>query len=163
MEFLQQIKRDILKFGIKTPDGVDTGEHIEIDLEDPTLPMRIVESEKLHKESIRNYQMQMNIIKKKQDSKKKNELFSKNELAIIELENEFMRNEEKAIDLVYGDGATRKLLHGGRPYLTMFFDLTEMLEPVKGIIGEHAKNKEKAIKDKIRNTYKLNNEEEDVL
>ena len=41
--FIQLGKSDVLRLGIKTDEGVDTGEYLEFDLEDIELPLRYQE------------------------------------------------------------------------------------------------------------------------
>ena len=51
--FIQLGKSDVLRLGIRTEDGKDTGEYLEFDLEDIELPLRyqeLAEKDKKNKE-----------------------------------------------------------------------------------------------------------------
>ena len=50
-DFIQIKKDDILRIGIKDANGIETGEHLEFDLEDIDLPLRINECEIRHKKN----------------------------------------------------------------------------------------------------------------
>ena len=67
--FIKLNKDNILRLGIQTSDGKDTGEFLEFDLEDIEIPLRyqeLIEKDKKNKEQLRN---QMLIIDKRQDVK----------------------------------------------------------------------------------------------
>ena len=66
MENFIQLKKDnILRIGIKTAEGKDTGEHLEFDLEDLELPLRLNQSGVEHKKNLQQLKMQFQIIEKK--------------------------------------------------------------------------------------------------
>ena len=158
MEYIQLKKSNIQKFGIMTEDGVDTGEYIEIDIEDIELPFKINDCEKKHRENLQQLKNQMIIIDKKQDHKGK-ELLSSNEEEKLKALRDFYKKEEEALDLFLGEGATRKLLNGRKPYYSMYDDINEMLKPI--IPGlENATN---GFTERIKAKYKTNNEEGNVL
>jgi hypothetical protein len=72
MENFIQLKKDnILRIGIKTADGKDTGEHLEFDMEDVELPLRINECEAQHRKNINDLRMKTLLIDKKEDKKGK--------------------------------------------------------------------------------------------
>ena len=76
--FIKLNKNEVLRLGIKTEDGKDTGEFLEFDLDDIELPLKyqdLLERDKKNKEHLKN---EMLIIDKRQDVKGK-KLFSKNE------------------------------------------------------------------------------------
>ena len=58
--FIQLNKDNVLRLGIKTADGEDTGEHLEFDLEDIELPLKyqdLLEQEKKNRQHLRNQMM----------------------------------------------------------------------------------------------------------
>jgi hypothetical protein len=60
MENFVQLKKDnILRIGIKTADGVDTGNHLEFDMEDIELPLRLNQCELEHKKNLQSLQAQL--------------------------------------------------------------------------------------------------------
>ena len=54
--FIQLEDSDVLRLGIKTKDGIDTGEVLEFDLADIELPLRyqeLIEKDKKNKENLK--------------------------------------------------------------------------------------------------------------
>lgn len=124
-----QLKKDnIFRVDIVDSQGNKTGEQLQFDLEDIELPLRLAQCEKMHEENMRDLKAKILIIDKKQDTKGK--ILSKNEEQKIIAFNECYKKEEEALDLFLGQGGTRKLLNGRKPYLTMYNDIGEILEPI---------------------------------
>ena len=150
MENFIQLKKDkILRIGIKTADGKDTGEHLEFDLEDLELPLRLNQSEIEHKKNLQNLKMQIQIIDKKQDKKGK-QLLSWKEEEKIKAYKEFYKREMKALDLFVGEGGTAKLLNGRKPYYSMYEDIGEILEPIMPLIEQRTQDIIENIKEKYK-------------
>lgn len=125
-----QLKKDsILRIGIKDANGVDTGEHLEFDLEDIELPLRLNQCEAQHRKNLEFLRNQFVIIDKKEDKKGKYLLSWKEEEKIKVLQ-EFYKREAEALDLFLGKDGTKKLLNGRNPYYSMYEDINEMLEPI---------------------------------
>lgn len=151
MEYIQLKKDDILRVGIKDANGKDTGEHLEFDLEDIELPLRIEEAMEKHKKNMAELRKRKFILDKNKDNKR-------NDMETLKLMKEFFTEEEKTLDLFLGKGGTKKMLNGRKYYYTMFDDIIDMLEPIFPLIEERAGK----IADKIKNKYG-SNEEEEVL
>lgn len=158
MDYIQLKESSVKKFGIRTAEGIDTGEYIEIDTEDLELPQKADICNKKHQENLRELNNQRIIINKREDHKGKNELYSDNEKALMEAVKEFYKKEEEALDEFIGEGATRKLLAGRKPYVSMFEDINEYLEQIAPILKE-SQNK---LIDKIKTKYSKT-EEDNVL
>lgn len=157
MENFIQLKKDnILRIGIKDTDGNATGEHLEFDLEDIDLPLRINQCDMQHKKNVQNLKMQFAIIEKKEDKKGKFILSWKEEEKLKVLKN-FYEKEMEALDLFLGKGGTKKLLNGRSPYLSMYDDIGEILEPIMPKLKVKADD----IADKIKSKY--GSKKEDVL
>ena len=125
-----QLKKDnILRIGIKDSNGVDTGEHLEFDLEDIELPLRLNQCDVQHKKNLEFVKNQFIIIDKKEDKKGKFLLSWKEEEKLKVLQ-EFYKREMEALDLFLGKDGTKKLLNGRNPYYSMYEDINEILEPV---------------------------------
>ena len=90
MDYIQLKESSVKKFGIRTADGVDTGEYIEIDTEDLEFPERAEKCTKKHLQNITELNNQKIIINKRQDHKDKGELYSDNEKALIKAIQEFL-------------------------------------------------------------------------
>lgn len=151
MENFIQLKKDnILKIGIKTSDGVDTGEHLEFDMEDIELPLRLNQSELEHKKNVQNLKMQIMVIDKKQDKKGK-QMLSWKEEEKIKAYKDFYNKEMKALDLFLGEGGTLKLLNGRKPYYSMYEDIGEITEPIMPLIKQRTDNIISNIKEKYAN------------
>ena len=71
MESIKLKKSNILKIGIQTEEGVDTGEYLEFDLEDIELPIKIQQCIEEHKKNQQFIRNQFIIIDKRQDRKGK--------------------------------------------------------------------------------------------
>ena len=151
MENFIQLKKDnILKIGIKTSDGVDTGEHLEFDMEDIELPLRLNQSELEHKKNLQNLKRQLMVVDKKQDKKGK-QMLSWKEEEKIKAYKDFYNKEMKALDLFLGEGGTLKLLNGRKPYYSMYEDIGEIIEPIMPLIKQKTDNIISNIKEKYAN------------
>ena len=158
MENFIQLKKDnILRIGVKDAKGNDTGEHLEFDLEDIELPLRLNQCEAQHRKNLEFLKNQFVIINKKEDKKGKFILTWKEEEKLKVLQ-EFYKKELEALDLFLGQGGTYKLLNGRKPYYSMYDDISEMLKPILPKIKLTADD----IAEKIKNKYS-NKEENDVL
>ena len=157
--FIQLKKDNILKIGIKDSDGNDTGEHLEFDLEDINLPLRLNECDEKHRKNLEFLRNQFVIIDKKEDKKGKKILSWKEEEKLKALKN-FYVEEEKALDLFLGQGGTRKLLNGRNPYYSMYEDINDMLEPIMPKLKLRADDIANRIKEKYSNKM---NDDKNVL
>lgn len=156
--FIQLKKDNILKIGIKTFDGIATGEYLEFDLEDIDLALRLNECEKRHRNNIKNLKYQYIIIDKKQDKKGKNLVSWKEEEKLKTLKK-FYEEEEKALDLFLGKNGTKKILNGRKPYYSMYEDISEILEPILPKLKIRVDD----ITAKIEEKYSKINNESNVL
>ena len=155
MENFIQLKKDnILRIGIKTADGKETGEHLEFDLEDIELPLRLNECEVQHRKNVTDLRMKTLIIDKKEDKKGK-KLLSWKEEEKIKLFKEFYEKEMQALDLFLGENGTKKLLNGRKPYYSMYEDINEMLEPILPLLKVNA---DKIVED-VKKKYAKKEEE----
>lgn len=124
--FIKLNKSDILRLGIKTDEGEDTGEFLEFDLEDIELPLRyqeLIEKDKKNKEQLRN---QLLIIDKRQDVKGK-KLMSKNEEDKLKALNEFFKKEEEVYNMFLGENGVKKLLNGRKLGWTSLQEIDDII------------------------------------
>lgn len=149
MEYIQLKKDNIIRIGIKDSNGVDTGEHLEFDLESVDLPLSYQKCIEMHKKNLSNLKKQILMIDKRND-KKGNKLFSANEEEKIKAIKKFYIDEIKALDLFLGKNGTKKLLNGRAPYYSMFEDIIEILEPILPIIEKGFSKIEKKVVDKYK-------------
>lgn len=125
--FIKLNKNSVLRLGIKTDEGEDTGEILEFDLEDIELPLRfqeLVEQDKKNKMWLKN---QFFIIEKRQDVKGK-KLLSKNEEDKIKALNEFFKKEVEVYDMFLGKDGVKKLLNGRKLGWTTLNEIDEIIE-----------------------------------
>ena len=125
--YIQLNKDSVLRLGIKTANGEDTGEVLEFDLEDIELPLRyqeLLEKDKKNKEYLRN---EMVIIDKREDVKGK-KLLSKNEEDKIKAINEFFRKEIEIYNMFLGKNGVQKLLNGRNIGWTTLEEIDEIIE-----------------------------------
>ena len=158
-EYIKLKKDSIIKIGIRDSEGNDTGEHLEFDLEDIDLAFKLNDCAKMHDENVKELKRTYAVIEKKKDVKKKNSIMSVNTEAKIKALKEFYVKEEKALDLFLGEGGTKKLLNGRSPYYTMYDDISEMIEPIVPLLSKNAKS----IEDRIKEKYKPNKKEDNIL
>ena len=158
-DFIQLKKDSILRIGIKDSDGNDTGEHLEFDMEDINLAIRLNECDEKHRKNLEFLRNQFIIIDKKEDKKGKKILSWKEEEKLKALKN-FYVEEEKALDLFLGENGTKKLLNGRNPYYSMYEDINDILKPILPKLKLRADDIAKKIKDKYSN---VNNQEKNVL
>lgn len=155
--FIQIKKSNIVKIGIKDENGVDTGEHLEFDMESVDLPLRLNQCEAQHRKNLEILRGQFLVIDKKEDKKGKFILSWKEEEKLKVLQ-EFYKREMEALDLFLGEGGTKKLLNGRKPYYSMYDDISETLEPILPKLKLSADSIVEKIKEKYSNT-----KENDVL
>ena len=157
-DFIQLKKDNILRIGIKDIEGNDTGEHLEFDMEDIELPLRLNECEARHRKNLEFLKMQFVIIDKKEDKKGKFILSWKEEEKLKVLQ-EFYKKEMEALDLFLGQNGTNKLLNGRKPYYSMYEDINDMLVPILPKL----KLKADDIANKIKEKYSNKATEKNVL
>ena len=157
--FIQLKKDSILRIGIKDIDGNDTGEHLEFDMEDINLALRLNECDEKHRKNLEFLRNQFIIIDKKEDKKGKKILSWKEEEKLKVLQD-FYKREMEALDLFLGENGTKKLLNGRNPYYSMYEDINDMLKPILPKLKLRADDIAKKIKDKYSN---VNNQEKNVL
>ena len=150
MEYITLKERTGLKrFGIRTQDGVDTGEYIEIDLEDLDLPLKSNECQAKHFENFETLKRDLAEAEKKSSEKNPTDILSEKEKATIEAYKKFYEAEIEALDGFLGEGATRKLLGGRKPYLTMYDDINDYLEQIVPIL----KDTQNQVIERIKSKY----------
>lgn len=157
-DFIHLKKNNLIRIGIKDQDGNDTGKFLTFDLEDIELPLRYQNMFEEHKKNQSYARHQFIIIDKREDVNGK-KLLSRNEEEKIKVINEFYKREMQALDMFLGEGKTQMILDimGRRPYLTMFDDIGEAIEPISEILEKNMKTTEDMIKEK----YKI--EDESIL
>jgi len=64
----------------------------------------------------------------------------------------------EALDLFLGEGGTKKLLNGRKPYYEMYDDINDILEPILPKLQKTAED----IEDRIKQKYS-NNSQKEVL
>jgi len=109
--YIQLEKSNVLKLGIKTAEGKDTGNFLEFNLEDVELPLKYQEMIEKSKKNEEWIQHQFIIIDKRQDVNGK-KLLSKNEEDKIKALNEFFKRETETYNIFLGENGVQKLLNG---------------------------------------------------
>lgn len=154
-KFIQLRKNDILKIGIKDAEGNDTGEHLEFDLQDIELPLKLNRCEIEHRKNLK-YLKDQSIILEKQEDKKGKFLLSWKQEEQMKLIKEFYHREMDALDLFLGKGGTKKLLNGRSPYYEMYEDIAEIIQPILPLLKQNSEDITKKIQDKYKNTKEKN-------
>ena len=125
--FIKLNKDNVLRLGIQTNDGKDTGEYLEFDLEDIELHLKyqeLLEEDKKNKMNLRN---QMLVIDKRQDVKGK-KLMSKNQEDKIKALNEFFKKEVEVYNMFLGENGVQKLLNGRKVGWTTLQEIDDIVE-----------------------------------
>lgn len=146
-DFIKLKKDSIFRVGIKDANGKETGDHLEFDMEDIELPLKLNECEAQHRKNIDYLKMQFIIADKKEEKKGKFILSSKEEEK-LKLLKEFYKREMEALDLFLGKGGTAKLLNGRNPYYSMYEDISDILEPIMPKLKLNVDDITKKIKEK---------------
>lgn len=156
-KFITLEKDNVLRLGIKTSEGIETGEFLEFDLEDIELPLKyqeLYEKEKKNREFLRN---QFLIIDKKQDSKTKGFL-TKNQTEKFKVLNQFFKKEVEIYNGFLGENGVQKLLNGRKLGWTSLDNIDKIIEtqiaPYIDITKEDITNK---IKQKYKEAVERNN------
>lgn len=156
--FIKLNKDNILRLGIKTNEGKDTGEHLEFNLEDIELPLRyqeLLETDKRNKEHLRN---QMLMIDKREDVKGK-KLLSKNEEDKIKALNEFFNKEVEVYNMFLGDNGVQKLLNGRKLGWTTLQEIDEIIgKQISPYLNTNMQDITKKVKEKYGQAVERNKE-----
>ena len=157
MEYINLQKGSIQRFGIKDSNGNDTGEYIEIDPEDIDFQFRANECQVKHMQNIDELEKEVKEIE--ENCSKEGDFPTERDLARREACKRFLDKEERTIDEFIGEGTTRKLLNGRKPYIFMFNDIVETLSQIAPILEDNSKK----IIENIRQKYKKNKDEGTII
>ena len=149
-------KDNVLRLGIQTAEGKDTGEVLEFQLDDIELPLRyqeLINRDKKNKEYLRN---QMIIIDKREDVKGKR-LLSKNEEDKIKAINEFFKKQIEVYNMFLGKNGVQKLLNGRKISWTTLSEIDEIIEKQ---IAPYLDINMKNITEKVKAKYGKKEEEQ---
>lgn len=143
---------NVLRLDIRTKDGKDTGEKLEFNLKDIELLDRLQKMWDEHKKNYNWINSQIEIIKKKQDFKKKDQYMSNNERQMYQALKTYYKKQIEIYDMFLGKGGCDKLLYG-RPMEW------ETLVEIETIIKEQIEPKLDITMDnitkEIKNKYKF--------
>lgn len=139
----------VIRIPIIDEDDNNTGEFLQFDVEDVQTVLNLQECIEQHKKNVSYLKNQELIINKKEDHKGK-KLFSSNQEAMAKAIQEFYSREIKAMDLFIGEGKTELILKlmKRRPYLSMFNDIKDLLEPIFPVIQKGYEDYKKEIENK---------------
>lgn len=161
--FIKLNKDSILRLGIQTNDGKDTGEYLEFDLEDIELPLKyqeLLEKDKKNKENLRN---QVLIIDRRQDVKGK-KLLSKNQEDKIKAVNDFFTKEVEVYNMFLGENGVQKLLNGRKIGWTTLAEIDEIIEKqISPYLSTNMDNITKKVKEKYSQAVERNKEKIEVV
>ena len=157
--YIQIENKEVLKLGIRTSDGVDTGKFLEFDLDDTGLLLRyqeMIEKDKKNKENLKN---QLYLIEKRPDIKGK-KLLTKNEEDKLRALDEFFKKEEEVYDMFLGEGGVKKLLYGRKLGWTSLKEIDEIIEKQ---ISPKLNITMDSITNKIKEKYGTKKDSKEVL
>lgn len=152
-------KSDILRLRIIDGEGKPTGEYLEFDFEDIELPLiyqEVIEQTKKNKERLKN---QFLIIEKRQDVKGK-KFLTKNQEDKVKALNEFFKKQVEIYDMILGKDGVKKLLNGRKIGWTSLQAIDKIVEEQ---IGPYVDIDMKRITDKVKEKYKVQEEDKEVL
>lgn len=158
MEYIKlKNKKDIMQLGFQDEEGNIMKDennkeiYIQFDLGDIDLPLKYNKCVNLLEQARKNLKAQMIIINKKQDNKGK-QLLSSNDVLKVKAFKQCYKEMEEAMDLFLGKGGTRKFLNGRSPYIEMWDDISEALEPYMEKMKLTVSDMEQRIKQKYKIT-----------
>lgn len=157
MEYITLEKGSVQRFGIRDAQGNDTGEYIEIDPEDIDFSFRANDCQIKHQNNVDELSKRIEEIEA--TCNKEGEFPTERDIARREACKEFLEKEEQIIDEFIGEGTTRKLLNGRKPYILMFNDIVEMLSQIAPTL----KDTSKKLLENVREKYKKNKEQDNVI
>ena len=118
---------NILKLEIVNEIGESTGNYLEFDLEDITLPFKYQEIIERLKKSRQNLKNQFAIIEIKRDHKGK-KLMSSNEEEKLKALNNFYKEQVEIYNIFLGENGVQKLLNGRKLRWTTLTEIDELIE-----------------------------------
>lgn len=157
MDYITLEKGSVQRFGIKDAQGNDTGEYIEIDPEDIDFSFRANDCQIKHQNNVDELSKRIEEIEA--TCNKEGEFPTERDIARREACKTFLEKEEQAIDEFIGEGTTKKLLNGRKPYILMFNDIVEMLSQIAPAL----KDTSKKLRENVREKYKKNKEQDNVI
>ena len=150
-DFIQLPKNNVVRYGIKDENGNVIDCVLEFDVEDIEMPLKVSKAEFQHKKNLQWLRNQFLIIDKK-DNGKNDGLISWKQRQQLEAFSEFYKKEIEIIDLIIGEGNTKKILNAmhRKPYYSMFEDINDLLEPILPKLQTTTDDIIKKIEDKYK-------------
>ena len=148
---------ETLQFEILNKEGNPTGEYLEFNLNDISLPLKYRDLVLKDKENKTNFRKDIMIVNKKQDVKIKGDPLSKNEVEIFKLNKKYIDKEVEIYNIFLGENGVQKLLNG-RPLGWDTFDKIDKL--IETNIVPLLNKYSISLEDMIKNKYSDNKEEE---
>ena len=119
--------RNILKMEVVDENGNSTGEFLEFDLEDITLPFKYQEILERLKKSRQNLKNQFTIIEKRPDRRGK-KMLSFNEEEKLKALNKFYQEQVEIYNIFLGKNGVQKLLAGRNLRWSTLSEIDELIE-----------------------------------
>ena len=140
---------DTLQFEITDKDGNPTGEFLEFNMDDISLPLRYRDLIFKSRENRKNFKKDMTIINKKQDVQDKDDPMTRNELEIINLSQKYLNKEVEIYNMFLGENGVQKLLNGKPLGWDSLNKIDKLIEnQIQPIIEKHLKTMEEMIEKK---------------
>ena len=157
MEYITLNKGNVQRFGIRDSEGNDTGKFIDIDPDDIEFSFRANECQKRHKDNVDKLKQKTDEIE--ETCSKEGDFPTERDIARLNVIKEFLTEEEKTIDDFIGEGTTKKLLNGRKPYISMFNDIMDALVQIVPAL----KDTTKKIAQEVKEKYKKDKNEDNVI
>lgn len=156
--FIQLGKSDVLRLGIRTDEGEETGEFLEFDLGDIEMPLRyqeLIEKDRKNKEYLKN---QLTIIDRREDVKGK-KLLTKNEEDKIRALKDFFVKEVEVYNMFLGPRGVEKLLNGRKLTWDTFNEIDKIIDKqIAPHLNKNMENITNKVKEKYAQAIKRNEE-----
>ena len=134
----------------------DNGDTISFNLDDPELPLRFDDTFRRINDISSKMKAERVVIEKKKDEKTDG-LLTKNERALYEMTNKYLKEMRKVMDGFLGEGACDKIF-GNANFPNMYEELLDQLQPHFAKMKLDAEQYKKAVEEKYKE-----DEDEDVL
>lgn len=140
---------ETLQFEITDSKGNPTGEYLEFNMDDISLPLRYRDLYIKDRESRQWIKKEVIIINKRQDVQEKDDPMTKNEKDILEANKKFFNKEIEIYNMFLGENGVQKLLNG-KPLGWESLDKIDKLiqNQIYPILKNHVKSMEEMIKNK---------------
>ena len=148
---------ETLQFEITDSNGIPTGEYLEFNMDDISLPLRYRDLVIKDRENRSWFKKETIIINKRQDVQEKDDPLTKNQKDMLKASEDFFKKEIEIYNMFLGENGVQKLLNNKPLGWESLYKIDNLIKKqILPILEEHTKSMEELIKNK----YSIDKEEE---